>query len=173
VQAETSGHNRDSFPAWSIVTYAFAATPSRPALKLFWYDGGKQPRKELFEGVDGHGGGCLVIGEKGKMLFTGGGREGFRLSKDLAQPEVTFPESPGHFEEFVRAIRGGEPALSNFPEYAGPLTETVLAGNLAVWVANSPGTGPRLEWDAVHQRVTNHDGLERLVQREYRKGYEL
>ncbi len=167
VQAETSGHNCDSFPAWSIITYEFAATAARPALKLFWYDGGKRPKAELFEGLRGRDGGCLVIGEKGKML------DGSRRPKDLVQPEVTFPVSPGHFEEFVRAIRGGEPALSNFPEYAGPLTETVLAGNLAVWVANSPGTGPKLEWDAVNQRVKNHEGLERLIRREYRQGYEL
>ncbi len=173
VQAETSGHNRDSFPSWSIITYEFAATPARPALKLFWYDGNKRPKEELFEGVQGRNGGCLVIGEQGKMLFGGGGRQGFRLTNGLVQPEVTFPVSPGHFEEFVRAIRGGEPALSNFPEYAGPLTETALVGNLAVWVANSPGAGPKLEWDAVNQRVKNHEGLERLIQREYRKGYEL
>ena len=173
VQAETSGHNRDSFPAWSIITYEFAATAARPAVKLAWYDGNNRPKEELFEGIEGRGGGCLVIGEKGKMLFGGGAPEGFRLSKDLERPKVTFPVSPGHFDEFVLAIRGGEPTLSNFPEYAGPLTETVLVGNLAVWAANSPGTGPKLEWDGINQRVTNHDGLEGLIRREYRKGYEL
>ena len=125
IQAETSGHNRDSFPAWSIITYEFAADHSagpaaRPALKLSWYDGGKQPREELFEGLQGRGGGCLVIGEKGKMLFGGGEAEGFRLTKGLTQPEVSFPVSPGHFEEFVRAIRGGDPAWSNFPEVCRP-----------------------------------------------------
>ncbi len=39
------------------------------------------------------------------------------------RPKVEFPVSPGHFEEWVRAIRGGEPAMSNFPNYAGPLAE--------------------------------------------------
>ena len=173
VQAETSGHNRDSFPAWSIITYEFAATAARPALKLCWYDGGKRPKDELFAGIEGRDGGCLVIGDKGKMLSAGGGPEGFRLSKGLVPPEVSFPVSPGHFEEFVRAIRGGDPAWSNFPEYAGPLTETVLVGNLAVWVANAPGPGPKLEWDAVNHRVKNHEGLEPLIRREYRNGYEL
>ena len=172
IQAETSGHNRDSFPAWSIITYQFGATAARPALKLFWYDGNKQPRRELFEGLSGRGGGCLVIGAKGKMLF-GGGPRGYELTPDLSEPAVTFPQSPGHFEEFVRAIRGGEAPWSNFPEFAGPLTETVLAGNLAVWVASAPGLGPKIEWDAVNLRVKNHDGLDRLIQREYRAGYEL
>ena len=172
VQAETSGHNRDSFPSWSIITYEFAATAARPGLKLCWYDGGKRPNDELFEGLSARDGGCLVIGDKGKMLF-GSGPQGIRLTKGLVKPEVVFPVSPGHFEEFVRAVRGGEPTWSNFPEFAGPLTETVLVGNLAVWVANAPGAGPKIEWDAANQRVKNHEGLERLVRREYRKGYEL
>ena len=95
------------------------------------------------------------------------------FQRKLEPPKVDFPVSPGHFDEFVRAIRGGDAAWSNFPEIAGPLTETVLVGNLAVWVANSPGVGPKIEWDAANQRVKNHNGLERLIQREYRAGYSL
>ena len=29
--------------------------------------------------------------------------------------------------------------MSNFPDYAGPLTETILLGNLAVWAAPDAG----------------------------------
>ena len=46
---------------------------------------------------------------------------------------LQYKKSPGHFKEWVNAIKGGEPAMSNFPDYAGPLTETILLGNLAVW----------------------------------------
>lgn len=81
--------------------------------------------------------------------------------------QVTFPKSPGHFEEWVRAIRGGEPAMSNFPDYAGPLAETVLLGNLAVWA------GQRVEWDAQNMKAKNVPGLERLIKPVYRKGYTL
>ena len=45
--------------------------------------------------------------------------------------------------------------MSNFPNYAGGLTETMLLGNLAVWAA-ATGKGQRVEWDAknlaFHQR---------------------
>ncbi|HTU27437.1 MAG TPA: Gfo/Idh/MocA family oxidoreductase, partial [Pirellulales bacterium] len=41
VMAETSGHNKESYPKWSIIQYEFAATDKRPAVKLTWYDGGK------------------------------------------------------------------------------------------------------------------------------------
>ena len=173
IQAETSGHNRDSFPSWSIITYEFAAAQSQAPLKLVWYDGNKRPKDELFAGLSRRDGGCLVIGSRGKMLFGAGAGTHFVLTDGLTVPEVSVPQSPGHFDEWVNAIRGGEPSLSNFPDYAGPLTETVLAGNLAVWVANSPGIGPKLQWDGVNQQVKNYPGLEGLIRREYRKGYEL
>ena len=48
----------------------------------------------------------------------------------------------------------------------------MLVGNLAVWVANSSGVGPKIEWDSVNQCVKNHEGLEHIIRR-YRKGYEL
>ena len=43
------GHNKDSYPAWSIITFEFAATSDRPALKLFWYDGGKRPGRKCWK----------------------------------------------------------------------------------------------------------------------------
>ena len=50
VQAETTGHNRDSFPSKSRVTYEFAANDIHPGLKLHWYDAKQKPGRELFEG---------------------------------------------------------------------------------------------------------------------------
>ena len=161
VRAETSGTNKDSLPAWSIVTFQFAATKMRPALKLVWYDGGKMPSVELCGGVPpGTGGGSLVIGDKGRMLNGS-------LSGGAHPIDVKFPESPGHVEEWVRAIKGGEPAMSNFPNYAGPLTETVLLGNLAIWA------GQKVEWEAATMRSKNVKGLESLIKPTYRSGYTL
>ena len=71
VQAESSGHNKDSYPKWSIITFDFPALGDRPAVKLFWYDGGKRPDKELLEGKPMAASGCLVIGEKGKLYAPG------------------------------------------------------------------------------------------------------
>lgn len=161
VEAETSGHNKDSFPAWSIITFEFAANGSRPALKLVWYDGGKLPAKELLGGREpSSGGGTLAIGDKGILL-----------NNDLldgGKPvDVDFPHSPGHFEEWIRAIKGGEQAMSNFPDYAGPLTEVMLLGNLSVWC------GEKVLWDAKNMKVTNIDGLDSMIKPTYRKGYTL
>lgn len=159
--AETSGHNKDSFPEWSIITYEFAATDKRPAVKLVWYDGGKLPPKELLGGRQpSPKGGSLAIGDKGILLDD-------RLLDGAEPVEVDFPRSPGHFEEWIRAVKTGEQAMSNFPDYAGPLTEAMLVGNLAVW------SGEKIEWDAANMKVTNVAGLDSLIKPTYPKGYTL
>jgi len=168
VQAETSGHNKDSYPKWSVINFEFPACGKRPALKLVWYDGGKRPDKELLDGKTPSGSGCVVIGEKGKLYSPNDYAADYELLGGVSEPEVKFEESPGHFTEWVNAIKGGKPAMSNFPDYAVPLTETVLLGNLAVWV-----DGPKVEWDAKNLKSTNIPGLETIVKPVYRKGYEL
>jgi predicted dehydrogenase len=167
IQAETSGHNKDSFPKWSVVTYEFPANDWRPEVKMIWYDGGKKPPQDLCEGKVPGKEGKLVIGTKGKLWGYG------ELMAGAEPVDVEFPKSPGHFEEWVRAIKGGEPAVSNFPDYAGPLAEVVLCGNLAVWAASEPGLGPKIRWDAKRMVAKGLDGLESLIKPTYREGYVL
>ena len=169
IEAVTSPVNDETFPSWSIVTYQFPARGGLPPVKLVWYDGGKKPPRppELEADREFGSGGTLWIGDKGKML-------GSRVIpearfKELLEnkPEQTLPRSPGIYKEFTRACKGGEPCGANFPDYAGPLTETVLAGNLAV------RTGKRIEWDGQHLRCTNVPEANRYVRREYREGWTL
>ncbi len=167
VEAETSGHNKETYPNWSIIRYIFDAHGKRPALTMTWYDGGKQPPAELCKGNKPGKNGSLIIGSKGTLFAGGDNLPRYQLLGEATEPKVDFPKSPGHFEEFVRAIRGGEPAMSNFPDYAGPLTETVLVGNLAVWA------GKNVEWDARNLKCPNVPGLETLIKPTYRKGYSL
>jgi predicted dehydrogenase len=177
VQAETSGHNGDGYPSWSIINYEFPALGERPALKVVWYDGGKQPPKELFQNVESvNRSGCLVVGEKDALYapgdYAGPDDGGPKLLGGGELPKVEWVESPGHFQEWVRAIQGGEPAMSNFPDYAGPLTETMLLGNLAVWAA-ATGKGEKVLWDAANMKPTNMPELEAVVKPHYRGGYTL
>jgi predicted dehydrogenase len=185
VQAETSGHNKDSYPVSSKIVYEFAATDKRPAVKLYWYDGGNLPdehvigpmydlyKKEIGKDKKFLISGCMVIGEKDTLYVPGDYAEiSIKLSGDKPLPEVQFVKSPGHYEEWIRAIKGGEPAKSNFPDYSGPLTETVLLGNLAVWAADK-GRGEKIEWDAKNLKCTNIHGLEPLIKPNYRRGYTL
>jgi predicted dehydrogenase len=173
VQAECSGHDGDSYPKWSVITFDFPATADRPAVKLFWYDGGKKPDKKLVLGKKVSNTGSLIIGDKATLYSQGDYAEGdLSLLGGPEMPEVKWTESPGHFEEWVRAIRGGEPAMSNFATYSGGLTETILLGNLAVWVA-ATGKGERVEWDAKNMKSPNIAGLETIIKPIYRPGYTL
>lgn len=186
VQAETSGHNKDSYPKWSVIEFDYPAVDWRPALKFFWYDGGKKPPAELMEQMaaayapelakdKGYiGTGCIVVGDKGILYSPGDYAERkIKLSTGADLPDVEFERSPGHFQEWVRAIKGGPEARSNFPNYAGGLTETILLGNLAVYAADKPGKGPKVEWDAVNLKVNNMPELMAIVKPTYRKGWVL
>jgi hypothetical protein len=89
--------------------------------------------------------------------------------------------------ELFWAKREGNPRLakSNFVDRAGPLTETVLLGNLAVWAAASGGEkgsmgewGEKVEWNAKDLRVTNLAALKTprvadLIKPKYPAGYTL
>ena len=170
VEAECGPFTDEMYPEWSIVTYTFPRPGGRKPLKLVWYDGGKKPpRPEALEPErdwDKMQNGQLYIGDKGVML-------GSRLipesrMKEYAShaPPPTMPRSPGHYKEWIAAIKGA-PRVDNSFDHSGPLTELVLAGNVAIRAR------ARLEWDPVAFKFTNHDEANRWLRRTYRSGYEL
>jgi predicted dehydrogenase len=180
VHATSSGHNHDSYPKSSKITYEFAEYNGRAPLTMIWYDGGNLPPKDLIpkellpESGNVPESGSLIIGDKATLYSPGDGGAGGHIVPALsaADADVPYPESPGHWEEFVRAIRGGQPATSNFPDYASELAETILLGNLALWVE-----GEKVEWDAKNLRVKNGGDVEEKVQHiirpTFRSGYHL
>jgi predicted dehydrogenase len=174
VVAETSGHNRDSFPKWSVINFEFPATDTRGPVKMVWYDGGKRPSADLIDGEQPAGSGVIVVGDKGKGYAPGDYCEnGVKLLGGIEAPQVEWTRSPGHFNEFVDGIKGGPEPVSNFPNYAGPLSEVILLGNLAVWAAPDAGTGKKVEWDAKNLVATNAPEVMSLVKPTYPEGYEL
>lgn len=166
VQAETSGHNRDSFPAWAIVHYEFPDRRGRAALDVHWYDGGKKPAASLAPGFEYGGNGVIVVCESATIFSPNSDNVEFLLVGGGKMPEIEIDESPGHMAEFMQAAAGGPPARANFPDYAGPLTETVLLGNLAIWA-----DGPRLEWDARRMTVKGTEEYGFLIRQTARPGW--
>ena len=149
---------------------------------LHWYDGGNLPPAELLSGVtlttkdgDGkdvpppHPSGCLLIGDRAKMYAAGDYADrGIQIVGDVKELDVEYPVSPGHEKEWFIAMSDPKrPAMSNFPDYAGPLTETILLGNLAVWKRG------RVEWDPKNIKPLNDPSLERIVHRPFRDGYQV
>jgi predicted dehydrogenase len=174
--------NTESYPRSSVVHYQFPAREGMPPVTLHWYDGGLLPespedlepgRSMTRLGTDGSG--TLFIGDKGKLV-SGCYGESPRLipeakMRELKQPPKTLPRveggRDGHELNWIRACKGGEPACSNF-DYSGPLTETVVMGNLAIL-----NPGKKLLWDGKNMKVTNDDDANKYVNVPYREGWSL
>ena len=165
--------NFETYPVASIITYEFPARGNQPAVRMTWYEGGLMPPTpvEMPAGKKLPDNGVLYVGAKGKMYHGSHGGMPQLLPVGLMQEAKkvakSMTRSPGHYEEWLLACKGGAKPVSNF-DYAGPLTETVLLGVLAL---RAPGT--RLEWDAAALKVKNAPELNQYVHTEYRKGWEL
>jgi predicted dehydrogenase len=172
VQAESAGHNRDSYPEWSTIKFEFAKTKHRPAITMHWYDGGKVP-EDLLTGLKRNASGSMIIGDKGKLYTPGDyGDQGQWIGvTPSGTPDVPVAKG-GHFGEFAEAIRTGKQSVSNFPDYSGPLTETILLGNLAVWTT-AKGEGPKIEWDSRRMVAKNMKELDQIVHPVFLNGYKV
>lgn len=183
-------------------------------LKLYWMDGGITPERpdELdpdenmndimgdWPGLNDYEGATLFIGTKGKAACGWGGRNPIllplSLNKEINVPEK-YPRVPGdmdgHWWQWVDACiagYGNAEVSSPFEGYAGPLTETVLMGNLLLRSFNIreevkridpvygemtgynyPGRYISYKWDGENMRITNFESANQFVKREYRKGW--
>jgi hypothetical protein len=112
-----------------------------------------------------------MIGDKGRMFLPDDYGSGYKLlpAEDFADfklPPQTLPRSPGHHAEWIRACKGGEPAMSNF-DYASALTETMLLGDLAIV------TGEPIYWDPAQMKAINCPKADYYINPPYRKGWTL
>jgi len=91
--------------------------------------------------------------------------------REYNRPSKTIPRidagSDGHERDWIRACKDGKPACSNF-DYSGPLTETVVMGNLAML-----NPGKKLEWDGENMKITSDEKANECVRPTYREGWSL
>jgi predicted dehydrogenase len=185
ISATSSGHNGDSYPSWSRIKYEFPALDGRAAFTLYWYDGGQLPDQQMFRNVKmahDKGGnikpdssGALIIGDKATMYAAGDyAQKGIEIVGDVDTLKVDYPHSPGHVEEWFIGMRDpSKQPMSNFANYGGPLTETILLGNLAVYKASVPNAEAHVKWDAENMVAVGDPYLSRIVQPPFRAGYTL
>ncbi len=174
VEASSSGVNEETAPLTSIVRFQFPAREQMPALTLTWYDGGLMPQRpaELEDGRKfGEADDNLFIGDKGKML-------GHRLipearMREYGRPPQRIERSPGHHREWLIACKGGPAARANF-DWAGPLTEVALLGNIALRMEEQLyEKGLKLDCDGPNMKITNLPEANRYIRDEYRDGWML
>ncbi|MCC6357091.1 MAG: Gfo/Idh/MocA family oxidoreductase [Verrucomicrobiae bacterium] len=141
VQVESTGPLPLSFPKSARLTYTFPAKPGRKEMVLKWCQGPEFPPERPAElepdrQMGSEGGGCMIVGSKATaMMPSHAGTPRIipeAKSKEMAPalPRVT-EKRGGHFDNWVKAIRGEEKARSHFA-YAGLLTEVMHLGNIAL-----------------------------------------
>lgn len=175
VEASSSPFNGQSYPMASVVHYDFAARGKMPAVKMTWYDGGllpERPKELLNDEKTDWGGGVLYIGSKGKLLHDTYGRNPrllpTTLMKDFKAPKQLYPRvGMSHEQNWADACKGKGKATCPF-EYAGPLTETMILGVLAL-----RAKGQKLNWDSAAMQFTNAPDVNQYLKREYRQGFTL
>jgi predicted dehydrogenase len=173
-----AAETKETAPLWSIIELKFPAQNGKPPVTMMWYDGGKLPPEELFQGekLIGRDGGSLVIGSKG-TLFTrtwhGGENEAdmFLLlprkqfeGVQMPTPSLTRPKS--HHFEWVDACRGRGKTMSDFG-YASRLSESLLLGDVAL------RTGKPIQWDSSAMRATNAPEADPFIKPTFRQGWSL
>ncbi len=184
---QINGATEEAFPNSSVVKWEFGPRNGRPGFLQYWYDGGLFPPKpgDLPQDVDLPGTGNLYIGTKGTMVIPGDYGQDPKIYKDGQIVEVGklpefLPRSPGHMREWVMQCKGetgveaaGRKGLSEVPgaisnfHYAGPMSEAILLGNVAVRL------GKRLEYDGPSMRIPNCPEAEEFLTKEYRAGWDF
>ncbi len=184
-----AAYHPDSCPPASSLKLDFPAENGKPPVKLFWTDGGILPERPEELGADepmgNEDGGVIIVGTKGKMMCSVYGEDPTLLptsrTKEVNVPKTLARVPEGHYLQWVNAcIAGyGKKELSSPFEYAGPLTESILMGNLALRaynIKNSKGDfigRKKLLWDAKNMKITNFDEANEFVKRKYRDGWKL
>jgi predicted dehydrogenase len=199
----TPDYNPEGCPASSFITLHFDATAkNQTPLEMTWSDGGIRPsHPDIIPADHDIGGtnsnnGVMMIGEKG--IITTNINDSSPLMPKLYLYDGTTDFGPdrlenqepeyGHQRKWVDACKAGfgsaeHKALTSSFDYAGPMTETVLMGNLAIRSymmrrQNEKGQQEffgrrKLLWDGENMRITNLEEANQFVGRTYRKGFEV
>jgi len=181
--------NPDGCPPSSIMHLTYPKKNDKGNIKVSWHDGGlmpERPEELLPEEAMGNGdGGVIMEGTKGKIMCDCYGANPRLLPSHLMQekkmPAERIKRVPeGHYVQWVNAcIDGyGKGETSSPFEYAGPFTESILMGNLAIRsfmmkIGDKYPGRKRLVWDAKNMKITNFDEANQFVKREYRDGWKL
>jgi predicted dehydrogenase len=153
VAAECTTLFEETAPRGSRVTYTFPARGTRPEVTLVWRDGSLTPPRPAELSGEARwppweGGGQLWVGERASLVADIYGDEPRLLdpAKDSAlrsnPPAEKYPRSKGVYQEFIDACKGTGKTLSSFDGHAGPLTELVLLGCVAVRMGTTLQVNP-------------------------------
>jgi len=173
IKGDAPAINKESWTKWATVEYEFPGTKhtASSTVKVTWYDGdGVKPPRNLLgldEKVELPGSGSLIVGDKGSLLVPHVAMPKLLPADKFVHYKVPEMNDVDHYVSFADACRGVGKTTSHFG-YAGPLTETVLLGAVAV---RTPGE--LLRWNSTAMKLDGSTQANHLLSKEYRKGWEL
>lgn len=170
ISAQGPPPDADSGPLWCQIEYEFPGTSrTTERVRVYWNEAGRKPDRSLFQAPGnwkGSDNGVLFRGDKGNLFV------GFPEDPELFPQErfadFQFADLPedNHYTQWTSAILGQGTTSCPFA-YSGPLTETVLLGNVAY------RSGQKLRWDSAQLRLDGAPDAERLLRRTYRPGWSV
>lgn len=178
VEASSTRVNTETYPLGAMITFHFPARGNMAPVKLVWYDGGLRPPRPaaIQDGVVMGTNGLLLVGDDDAVLMSDWNT--WRIfpderAKQYGAPPKKLARSAGHHLEWIEACKGGPVAGSNF-DWAGPMTEAILLGNVALRAQlREELTTIRLDWDAAKMSFTNNENANQFLRREYRTGWNV
>ncbi len=187
VSAKSGEVNSETYPAWATITYEFPARGNLPPVKLTWYEGAKDGKRNLppssifpDRGLAPSDSGSVMVGSRWRMYSPNdyGATQVLWPKDDYSELKVPEPFLPRHKNprdldtnqkrEWVEAIRAGKPslALSNF-DYSATLTESMLLGNVAV------RSGQAIDYNPQTGEIANNSEASRYLKSSFRRGWEI
>jgi len=154
------------------LTYPGTEYTADKTVDVWWYDGGELPPDAVREPVGSRfpEQGSIVVGTDGMIVLPHMTAEPFVLpdSKMATLPTVELTDRD-HYGEFIDVVLGGgkQKCSANF-DYAGPLTESVIIGNVAARF-----TGETLKFDAKALRFPEKPEANQYLTREFRTGWNV
>jgi predicted dehydrogenase len=152
------------------LTYPGTEFTADKTVDIWWYDGGEVPPDAVREPVGDRfpQQGSIVVGTEGLIVLPHGSADPFVLpeSKMAQLPTIEIADRD-HYAEFIDVVLGGgkQKCSANF-DYAGPLTESVIIGNVA---ARFPGE--TLKFDAKALKFPGKSEADQYLTRTYRDGW--
>ncbi len=169
VEASSCGTTEETCPAASLIYFDVPARAGMPPVRITWYEGGIMPPRpaelEVGRTLGEHG--ILFVGTKGSILGGGWARSPRIIPESkmraYKRPPKTLHRVAGHHRNWLDACQGKDKTTTHF-NYAGPLTEFVLMGNVAL------RAGKKLDFDWKNMNVTNAPEANTFVKPHYREG---
>jgi predicted dehydrogenase len=167
---ESPERRADTWPQGDHITWIFPGNEYTEGdrLPLEWFDGEFYPPQEirdLYAGKDYPAESAMLIGTEGALLLPHGGIPVLLPEEKFKDYKMPVFEPGNHYHNFVVACLGGPASASHFAQ-TGPMTEAIILGTVAIRVPDT-----QLEWDSAGLKFTNHTEANKLLKRQYRKGW--